>query len=276
MSTEAEERKAFDLFELLTAILLGLGAIGAAVAGMQGGQWGGKQLEAFSEANTLTTKAATQYNEDIVGVNADYATVAQAKHDILEARDAKTPEDRERHFELASYMYANQLTETAYRAMKLPMDYYVEDEQPGEKKAESEAPAAEGASETPASEAPAEGAAEAPAAPEDPNKPRLERDIPDEALLASLHVELDEAYVDKALEKGAKLFQDADKRFEDGRKANEIGDKFDLVGVIYTVALFFGGIGLIFKTEVRWGFFVLGLLVFLAASGTMARLPWAS
>jgi hypothetical protein len=36
------QEKAFDWFELLTALLLGLAAVGAAWAGFQSGQWGGR------------------------------------------------------------------------------------------------------------------------------------------------------------------------------------------------------------------------------------------
>lgn len=50
--------KPFELFELAVATLLGLAAIGAALAGLQAGQWGGKQLQAFAEANAITTNAA--------------------------------------------------------------------------------------------------------------------------------------------------------------------------------------------------------------------------
>ena len=76
---QPERSEPFDMFELVTAILLGLAAIGAALAGLQGGQWGGKQLEAFAESNKMTTKAATEYNEASVAINADYAAVAAAK-----------------------------------------------------------------------------------------------------------------------------------------------------------------------------------------------------
>jgi hypothetical protein len=272
-----EQEKSFDLFELLTAILLGLAAIGAALAGLQGGQWGGKQLEAFSEANTLTTRAASQYNEDMALVNSDYATVARAKEHILEARDAKDEADRQRHFELASYFYMYQLNEKAYKAMKLPIDYYVEDEEaakaPGAP-AVQPAVAAENPAAAPAAEAEEEEEEDEPAAAADPAKPQLEN-LPNETLLASLSAELDDEYIDSMLENGEKMFQDADKRFAEGRAANDNGDKFDLAGLYFTVALFFAGVGLVFKTGVRWLFFTLGFLIFAGSSVFMARLPWA-
>src|SRR5262245_22707404 len=98
-----EKSESLDLFELLTAILLGLAAVGAALVGLQGGQWGGKQLEAFAESNKMTTKAATDYNEASVLINADYSSVAAAKEHILEARDATDAATKKREFDLASY-----------------------------------------------------------------------------------------------------------------------------------------------------------------------------
>jgi hypothetical protein len=283
MMDKEEDSKPFDKFELLTAILLGLAAIGAALAAQQGGQWGGKQLEAFSAANTLTTKAATQYTEDTVDINADYAAVAAAKDHILQARDADSPKDRERHLDMASYQYTNQMSELGYKAMGLPLDYYVEDE---DDKAEAATPAVQPAavktepavkteSEPAATDADAEAEDETPETADATAATALERDLPDEVLVGTLKQELDEEYVDKALAKGTQMFADADKRFEEGRTANDNGDKFDLVGVFYTVALFFAGLGLVFKTSARWGFFLTGTAIFLGASIYLATLPWA-
>jgi hypothetical protein len=277
VAPEAEEKKAFDLFELLTALLLGFAAIGAAIAGLQAGQWGGKQLEAFSEANTLTTKAATQYNEDTVLMNADYAAIAQAKQHILEARDAQDPQGRERHLDMASYIYTMQLSENAYKAMELPMEYYVEDEEDAaQAPAAGAAPApAAGAAQPAAASAAPDAAAEEDAEEDAEPEAALEREIPDEEIVASLQNELDEDYIDKMLEQGTKMFADADAKFGEGRQANENGDKFDLAGVVYAVALFFAGVGLVFKSSIRWMFFVMGVIVFGATTGYVATLPWA-
>ena len=56
---------------------------------------------------------------------------------------------------------------------------------------------------------------------------------------------------------------------------NNNGDQFDLSGVFYTVALFFAGLGLVFKSRARWALFGLGGLVFAGTSVFMAMLPWA-
>lgn len=262
MSAEEAKEKAFDIFELCTALLLGLAAIGVALAGQQAGQWGGRQLDAFGEANTIATKAATQYNEDMVLLNADYAAVAAAKIHILEARDASGA-DRQRHFEIANYLYTTQLTENAYRAMELPLQYYVEDET-DTAAAPVTAPEAAASDEA--------GAAEVPAA----VAPGVQQDIPDAALLASLLTELDEDYSDSMLVKGEQMFAAADARFAAGRQANTNGDEFDLVAVFFTIALFFAGLGLVFKTAIRWKFFYAGSFVFAVSLIYMLTLNWTA
>ncbi len=263
----SQDDTTFDKFELITALLLGFAGIGAALAGLQGGQWGGKQLEAFAAANALTTKAATQYTEDTVAINADYAAVASAKAYILQARDSRDAQAAERNLDLASYYYSYQMSERGYKAMGLPMEFFVEDE----------AETAPGAG-TPAAGTPAAGAPAAPSAAEEEEEDEAEamvRDIPDETLFATLHEELDEDYIDQSLAEGTRMFAEADKKFEEGKVANENGDKFDLAVVFYTVALFFAGLGLIFKTSVRWGFCAAGAVIFLGSSLFIMSLPWA-
>jgi hypothetical protein len=264
-----------DRFELVTAILLGLAAVGAAVAALQAGQWGGKQLEAFAEANTLTTKASTQYNEDTVMLNADYAAVAVAKQHILEARDAETDAGRERHLDLASYFYMSQLSELAYDAMGLPSGYWEEDEEAAAPAAAPVAAPASAPPQTSGGEVEEDEGVEAADLEDVESGAAMEREIPDEDLFASLEVELDEEYQDKMLITGSEMFDEADARFAEGRQANENGDKFDLAGVFFTVALFFAGLGLVFKTGMRWGLFGLGVAVFGLTTIYMALLPWA-
>lgn len=257
----------YDRFELATAILLGLAAIGAAIAGQQAGQWGGRQLDAFAEANALTTKASTQYNEDMVMLNADYAAVAIAKQHILEARDAARGVDYERHLEIASYFYTSQLSEQAYKAMGLPGGYWEEEEVAAGAAAPSEPAAAAEESET-AGEEEAGAEEEAPA-------DVLEREIPDDDLFASLQVELDEAYVDAMVATGEDMFEEADVRFGEGRIANNNGDQFDLASVFFAIALFFAGLGLVFKTQLKWVLLGMGAALFLFNVIFMMTMSWA-
>ena len=253
MTTEApatEPTRAFDIFELCVALLLGLAAIGAAVAGMQAGQWGGKQLDAFAEANALTTKAAKSYSEAVAAMNSDFAVVGQAKRLVLEGLDAETEASQERSFKLASYYLTRQLNAVAYHALGLPQDLFEEETPEGQEAAHKT---------------------------EEQIHTEMGVLLPEEALLGVLESELDDddTYQNAIFEEGTKLFADADKKFNEGRIANENGDKFDLAGVFYTVSLFFGGLALVIKTRGRWYFLYGGAGIFALTSIYLMILPWA-
>lgn len=241
MSRENDDNeKAFDWFELATAILLGLAAVGAAWASFQNGQWGGRQAEAFSEAATMTTKASNNYNEMMSTINHDYSIDIQAKKHIFEAMDAEDEKDKKRNFELASNLYTRYLSGDAYEDLDLPPEYITPEEVEGKEKDFEEA-----------------------------------KVIPDKILIESVESELGDEYVKAMLASPTMEFAAADKRFAEGRNANDTGDKFSLVQVFYTISLFFAGLGLVFKTNIRWGFFTAGLLVFVYATFFMFRVPWA-
>ena len=128
-----EQSKTFDLFELCVALLLGVSAIGAALAGFQNGQYGGKMLDFFTQANNMTTLAAKEYNEAVSNINSDYAAIAQAKRSILEGVYATGADTKARAFQTASYFLTQQISEDAYIALGLPIDQLEKDE-PGQKK----------------------------------------------------------------------------------------------------------------------------------------------
>ena len=319
--TTPEEEPKTDTFEVMTAFLLGLAAIGAALASLQSGQWGGRQLEAFSQSNTLTTLASRDYAEAVSYQNADYAVFAQAKQLLIEAAEAETEQDEQRKLRMVSYLYTQQLTWQAMKALGLPEAMWTEEqaesaedgEEAGaeaapaaveeaaveeaavEEAAVEEEPAVEGeaveeetvegeaeedaavegevAVEAPAEVASAEGSGEAEV------DAAMANMLPEELLWDSLDIELsdeDSTYSDDLFTEPLAQFEAADARFEVGQTANNNGDAFDLAGVYYTVALFFAGLGLVFKSRARWPFFGLGALIFAATTVFMATLPWAS
>jgi len=238
MSADNEE-KGFDKFELLAAILLGLGAIGAAIAAFQGGLWDGKMIESFGDAQTTATKASTAYNEAMVTTAHDAAVDIQAKKLILEGLDSGDGATRDRSFEMAGYLYAFQMSEAGYKAFGFP----AEDRTPEKAKEAAQA-----------------GSMDV---------------LPDEMLVAALEKELDEDYEDVIFAEGIKQFAEADKKFSEGRNANEVGDKFDLLTVVYAISLFFAGLALVFKTRMRWNFMLFGAVVFLGGTIYLITLPWA-
>ena len=290
--------KPFEMFELVVACLLGLAAIGAALAGIQSGQWGGKQLEAFAEANSITTKASKSYSEAVSDMNSDYAVIGQAKAKILEGIDASTEADQVRSYKIASYYLTQQLDATAYDALKLPKLDEPAATAPATTTAEP--PAAAAATDTTATDAEAEeteteepaaatetAAAATPSAASKPTEEEADTEeeveaemaqaLPESALIKVLGTELhdDDSYEVAMFAEGNQLFADADKKFEEGRKANNNGDEFELAGLYYTIALFFAGLGLVFKSKMRWGFAGAGFVVFLLSTAFLFTRTWA-
>ena len=72
-----------------------------------------------------------------------------------------------------------------------------------------------------------------------------------------------------------KQFAAADATLGKAREANDAGDRFGLVTVIFAVALFFAGICLVLKTRIRWVVMGLSATVSAAAAFYFLILPWA-
>jgi len=228
--SESKESKPFELFELAAAVLLGMGAVGASVAGYQAGLWGGASVEGYGESAAMTTKASTTYSDELTSYIHDAQVDVRAKEMIWEALEIEDEGRSNRLMSMAAWLYTSQLSDPAYAALKLPV---------------------------------------------------LSDDMPDDyeishaELEKAFNIELDEDYVDALFSASSTEFEDAEKRFGKAREANEMGDKFALAGVILTVALFFGGLALVFKTKVRWGFLGIGTVVFAVGAIYAATLGWA-
>lgn len=99
--------------------------------------------------------------------------------------------------------------------------------------------------------------------------------IPLDALRSALERRLGAAYEESMLAKSSADYQASDRRFDDGRGASSSADKFDLDTVIFTVSLFFAGLGLVFKSRMRWYLVVAGMIVFVFGVIQLVRVPWA-
>jgi hypothetical protein len=66
----------------------------------------------------------------------------------------------------------------------------------------------------------------------------------------------------------------SDAAFKEGQEANEYGDGFEFANVIFAVSLFFAGISLVFKTNIRWPILGVGAVLFLGGAIYMVTLPW--
>ncbi len=116
----SDEKKGFDVFELAAAILLGMGAIGASVAGHQGNLWGGQSVEAYGEAAALTTKASTTYNDELTVYMQDVQTDVRAKELIWEGLETEDETASQRQLGMASWLLTAQLSDSAYAHLGLP------------------------------------------------------------------------------------------------------------------------------------------------------------
>ena len=223
----------FELFELCTAFVLGLGATLGSIAGYEGGLWGGDSMIKFAEAARLTTAGADQ------GAYADSKIAADQQikiHGILllaQARTLKEGEKRDLLLDQASELFIREFSDQAYAALELPAE-----------------------------------------AREAYDKDRKLTLIDEKDLFAAIDFDFEEPYYDEMYAEKKALDDEANGVDEQGRKSDDIGDSFDLAGVYCTLSLFFAGLGLVFKTRVRWGFFTAGCIVLIAASAYMATLEW--
>jgi hypothetical protein len=249
MSEKGDEKgRGFDMFEFLVAFLLGLGAVGGAWAAYQADLCDGNSVEAYGRASTESTRASTIFNTAISGLLRDMSLDVDAKQQIFEAAHSTDEATATRGLDVARWIYTTQVTEPAYTALHLDPQYretaQAEVVRYREMLARGENPfeAAENAEEEP--------------------------EIPVDALISTLFYDIseDEAYLNATLADGIAAFEEADKSFQEGQKANETGDKFALDGVLFTVALFLAGISLVFRSWVKWIFFMLAVGSFGGAS----------
>jgi hypothetical protein len=116
-----------SLFEVLVAIVLGLGALGGGWAGYQSSQWGGTATEDYGKAATTATRASTLYNHAVAIVDRDLALDIQAKQLVVAAVLAKDETAKLRDATIAKYLYTQQMTKEAYVALKYPAKYHTKD-----------------------------------------------------------------------------------------------------------------------------------------------------
>lgn len=91
---DQEHEKPFDYFELAVAFLLGLAAIGAAWSSYQSSLWGGKSIEFYGQAATMSTKASTEHDRAEMDMAHDFECDMQAKERILAAIDSPNEIER--------------------------------------------------------------------------------------------------------------------------------------------------------------------------------------
>ncbi len=99
-------------------------------------------------------------------------------------------------------------------------------------------------------------------------------DLPEEVIFEASKLDFHKEYYQWMYEDKVKHAVEARELFAEGQHQGTVGDQFSLDGVYYTMSLFFAGLGLVFKSRVRWGFLGLGTVIFLGALVYMCRLEW--
>lgn len=239
-----ENESGSNKIELFAAILLGIAAIATAFASFQSSLYGGKSVENYSQANKLATAGAAERSRAVVEMAKDSAVEVDAMRLVMEADDAPSPTAEARNYQIATYLYTMQLSDAAYKALGLPPE--------------------------------AKAAAEAAEETEDVEE--QQEAINEKLLETAMEKDLveDQSYRTEMLAKSQSQFDEAEKVFKEGQEANETGDKFDLVSVVYAISLFFGGIVQVFrKDSLRWAILGVGAVLFAAATVYMLTLPFA-
>jgi hypothetical protein len=275
-----EQEKSFDIFELFTAILLGIGAVGGAFAGYQADLWGGQSVEAYGEAATMSTRASTVFNRDLSSVIRDLNLDVEAKKQVFEAIYTEDNAVQERTYDVARWIFTTQISDEAYDALGLPPEPRAHalaqraqfEEELDRQAAEDARRPAQAPTPAPAQPTPTpapDGEEEAPAQPAAPAQAEEQEDEGPQITPQQLE------YLRDSLSEGEQMFAASDAKFGEGRKANEVGDEFAFVGVLYTVALFLAGIALVFKSKVKWGFAAMGAVAVIVSTIYLARLERA-
>lgn len=236
---KTEKVVAFDTLELLTVVLLGLAAIATAFASFQSTLYDGRSVEAYSRSNRIATEAAAERSRAVVEMAKDNSIDIEAMRLTLEADDAPSPAAEQRNYFIATYLYTRQMSEAGYKALGLP---------------EEARKGLDNVGDDPAAERAQQGMQEAVL------EKAMEKDLAE-----------DQGYREAMLEKSQSLFGESEKNFKEGQSANQIGDKFQLVAVIYAISLFFGGIVQVSRSEKMrklllgggWGIFVLATIYML-------------
>lgn len=252
-----EVERPFETLELLAAILLGLAAIATSFASYQSSLYGGKGAENFSLSNKLATEGAAERSRAIVQMSRDSTAEMEAWRLTEEGDAAGNPEAEERNYRIATYLYMKVMSETGYKAMGLPLDLRKKYDE--EDAADN---AAEGSPEAEAKQAEAE---------------EKQNSIQETVLETAQEHELagNAVYEKEMLAKSQGLFDEAEKTFKAGQQMGGIGDKFQLIALIFAISLFFGGIVQVFRNDrMRWGILGAGAVLFIIATVYLLTLPF--
>jgi hypothetical protein len=226
-----------DIFEIVAAFVLGLAVVLTAWASFQSGEWGGESVKAYAEGGKLTTEAGTQFQTTFVRVVRDNNIDIQGKTMLQNALLRKFSGATDDPLVEADITIARYLyTHHISRAAYERLGLPIE-------------------------------------------SLSAEHDVwsvlPEEALMGVFELDLGDQYVKEELQPAQALFETATTKFAEGGRLDEVADRFDLVVVLLTVAMFFAGIAQSFKSAMRWPILVAGAAACAVAGVLLLGLPSA-
>lgn len=118
-ATDTKSR-AYEWFELATALLFGCGAVGASLAGYEASLWNGKTNESFVMSSFHNTQAAASEHTAVMVSMHDQEIDVEAKKLLADAA-VETDETRRRSdMRMAASLYLRHLSKEAYGDLGLP------------------------------------------------------------------------------------------------------------------------------------------------------------
>lgn len=237
--------------ELCTAALLGLATLGAAYAAYQSALWNGNMIASYNSGIVKFGEANREYLRGSMDISFDTMIYLESLKELPQLAD-----DVERMMS-AEMRHAIKWADTNYRMKTAPekMAEMASLQQQLENKWD-EFESLEG---------------------KDADQERIMKEITELEGKVSYQTFLESPnYTQAKRMKGESITREAEKKMEEGARANQIGDTFTLVVVFFTVSLFFAGISSGLKKEnIRLGMLGISAFIFLLSVVRMLLLPFA-
>lgn len=237
--------------ELISAVLLGLGTIGAAFSAYQAALWSGNTMTAYNQAIIKYGDANREYLNGSMEISFDSMVYLESLRE-----DPRTADDvrRMRSHDLEKAVEWSDKDSAAKEAALTPAQEDEIEKAVDEKWAAYEA------------------------APEDsPERDKLLKEIEELEKKTEYLAFLESPHYQAAKRaKGESMTREAEKILKEGSRANATGDTFTLMTVYFAVSLFFAGMSSVLREDkVKLTFVGLAAFVFLFSVIRIVLLPFA-
>ena len=236
--SEAKERKSLDdILEIIIVVMLGVTALLTAWAGWISDLHGGNQASSYTQSNNLAAEGNSEYNAAVQTMNQDmllWNDISDMQWEISFAQEQGDETAVEKYCYQLFYKLDENLSETMAEA--IGWNYQLSDEEAA-----------------------------------DPVGTVMTWIQTDKALTSPFY---DEEYVTAYFDTANELLAQSQEEQQKGEKANQDGDAYGLVTVIYSLVLFLLGIVSTFKnTKNKMALVVISCVAFVVATIYMCTIP---